>query len=77
MNIDDRVKVWDSPGFGYHKMHFAGWDKDGKIMCFRGGKTSWSGKSTKTWENYEKDNSSNRAPVRDNFMFFNDDDVNG
>ena len=53
MKIDDPVVVWDSPAFGKHKRHFAGWDRKGNILTFRGGKTSFSGKSTKSWKHYE------------------------
>lgn len=58
MKIDDPVIVWDKIAFGKHKMHYAGLDYEGKVQTWRNGKTSWSGKSKKSWKHYEKTNTS-------------------
>ena len=53
LKVDTPVTVWNKLAFGKYKMHFASFNRDGKIETFREGKTSWSGKSTTEWDNYE------------------------
>ncbi len=65
MNIDDPVLVWDSPAFGKHKMHFAGFNSDGDIETWRNGTTSWTNNSKKSWKYYEEITKSSLAFLED------------
>lgn len=49
LKVDDKVLVT-----GKLPRHFAGWDKDGTLLCWNGGRTSFTGDGQKTrWPHYE------------------------
>jgi hypothetical protein len=54
INIDDKVLVWNN-GVDNTKFnrHFAVVSDDGKPMCWRDGRTSFTTKSTIVWDNCE------------------------
>ena len=49
---NDPVIVWDDNGFECRRF-FAGWTRNGKIMCFKGGLTKWTSRGqTMTWKHW-------------------------
>jgi len=54
LEVDTKVLVWDDFMGQSVKRYFSHFNKDGKVVCFHEGKTSWSADNqTTTWDNWE------------------------
>ena len=53
LKVDTKVLVNSAKGSRKVKRYFKEFDKDGKIVCFAGGNTSWSNDGETTWDYWE------------------------
>ena len=56
LKVDAKLIVWDSSEYKHYKCraHFKEWGKDGKVVCFDGGRTSHTDNGdTCVWNHYE------------------------
>ena len=53
LKVDTRVLVWDSKEETKKKRYFKEFSKDGKIICFVRGATSWTASNAVEWEYWE------------------------
>ncbi len=53
LEIDTKVIVWDDDEHTKSKRYFSNFNKNGHIMCFRNGATSWSEEVTTMWDNWK------------------------
>ena len=49
LKIDTKVLVRDHEGMGWYKRHFAGWDEDGRMLCWARGRSSHTETEETRW----------------------------